>query len=249
MGLSLNSSLRLCAALAGVAVLALVAAPAEAARPQKLTVTVDNIRNGRPIPSTYAFCAPAKEGHTTDGGNKNPDIKWSAGPAGTKSYAVIVVDTSVPSVFDDANKEGKTIPASLKRINFYHMVLVDIPPTTTEIAEGADANGITPKGKPPGPTPYGVRGINDYTGAFAGNPKMAGSYGGYDGPCPPWNDERIHRYHFVVYALDVASVGLTGNFDGKAARKAFRKHVLARGEIVGTYTQNPAVAAKRTKRS
>jgi Raf kinase inhibitor-like YbhB/YbcL family protein len=249
MGLSLNSSVRGLAAGAAVVVLGLVAVPAEAARPQKLTVTVDKIANGRPIPSAYAFCMPAKEGHSTGGGNVNPHIKWSPGPDGTKSYAVIVVDTSVPSVFDDANKEGKTIPASLKRIDFFHMVLVDIPPTVTEIAEGADANGITPKGKPPGPTPYGMRGINDYTGAFAGDAKMAGNYGGYDGPCPPWNDERLHRYHFVVYALDVPSVGLSGNFDGKAARKSFRKHILARGEIVGTYTQNPALPAKRTKRS
>jgi len=36
-----------------------------------------------------------------------------------------------------------------------------------------------------GSTAYGVRGINDYTGWFAGDPEMAGNHGGYDGPCPP----------------------------------------------------------------
>ena len=33
---------------------------------------------------------------------------------------------------------------------------------------------------------------------------MFGDYYGYDGPCPPWNDELVHRYVFTLYALDVA---------------------------------------------
>jgi Raf kinase inhibitor-like YbhB/YbcL family protein len=222
--------------------------PATAAKPQKLTVTVDGFKTGSPIPGKFAFCVPAKEGHSTSGSNVNPDVKWSQGPAGTQSYAVIVVDTSVPSVFDDANQEGKTIPRSLKRIDFYHMVLVDVPASRTELAEGVDSSGITPKGKPPGKTDYGVRGVNDYGPAFAKDDKMAGNYGGYDGPCPPWNDERLHRYHFRVYALDVPSLGLSGNFGGKDVRKAMRKHVLAWGEVVGTYTQNPDVPAARSKK-
>jgi Raf kinase inhibitor-like YbhB/YbcL family protein len=227
----------------------LVGAPAAtAAKPQKLAVTVDDFKSGAHIPGKYAFCVPAKEGHSTSGENINPAIKWSAGPEGTKSYAVIVVDTSVPSVFDDADKEGKTIPKTMKRIDFYHMVLVDIPPTQTEIAEGADSKGITAKGKPPGKTENGVRGVNDYGPAFAQDDKMAGNYGGYDGPCPPWNDERLHRYHFRVYALDVPSLGLSGNFSGKDAVKAMRKHVLARGEVVGIYTQNPDLVAAKTRK-
>ena len=32
---------------------------------------------------------------------------------------------------------------------------------------------------------------------------MFGDYYGYDGPCPPWNDELVHRYVFTLYALDV----------------------------------------------
>ena len=54
--------------------------------------------------------------------------------------------------------------------------------------------------------PRGARqGINDYTGWFAGDKDMAGNYFGYDGPCPPWNDEIPHRYVFTLYALDVAA--------------------------------------------
>jgi hypothetical protein len=229
--------------LGGVAAVALVGATvdiAEAAAMKKLTVRVEGVasKNG-PIPPDYAFCVPSAQSHTTSGGNKNPAISWSNGPSGTQSYAIIVVDTDVPTVFDDANKEGRTIAKSLKRRNFYHMVLVDIPASKTALTSGADSAGITAKGKPPGPTPNGLRGINDYSGAMSGD--MAGNYGGYDGPCPPWNDSILHHYHFIVYALDVPSLGLSGNFTGVDAQAAITKHALAKGEVVGTYTQNPAL--------
>ena len=36
---------------------------------------------------------------------------------------------------------------------------------------------------------------------------MGGTYRGYDGPAPPWNDQRVHRYHFTLFALfDVGTV-------------------------------------------
>jgi Raf kinase inhibitor-like YbhB/YbcL family protein len=238
---------RMLAVLGGAAALALVAgAPggANAAAMKKLTVHVEGIRNNGAIPQQYAFCVPSDQGHTKRGANVNPAIKWSKGPAGTKSYAIIVVDTDVPTVFDDANKEGRTIAKTLKRRDFYHMVLVDIPVGNTALAKGADSSGVTEKGKPPGPTANGVRGINNYTQGMASNPQMAGNYGGYDGPCPPWNDELLHHYHFIVYALDVPSLGLTGNFGGPEAQAAIAKHALAKGEIVGIYTQNPALMKK-----
>jgi Raf kinase inhibitor-like YbhB/YbcL family protein len=227
-------------AIAGLALLVGAADhPAMAATSKKLAVTVEGIKNGARIPAEYAYCVPTDQGHTTDGANKNPSIKWSKGPAATQSYAIIVVDTDVPTVFDDANKEGKTIPASMKRRDFYHFILVDIPASKTELAMGADSDGITKGGKPAGATPNGVRGINDYSA----------TNGGYDGPCPPWNDQRLHHYHFIVYALDTASLGLSGKFGGPAAKAAMARHILAKGEVVGTYTQNPALGKKKAKAS
>jgi Raf kinase inhibitor-like YbhB/YbcL family protein len=228
----------------GILALALMGASGADAAVEQLRVSVDAIQNNGPIPAEYAFCVPSPQGHTTSGANKNPEITWSKGPAATKSYAIIVVDTDVPSVFDDADKEGKVIKQSLPRQDFYHMVLVDIPASQTRLAMGADSSGITPKGKKPGATPNGLRGINDYSGDMSGD--MAGNYGGYDGPCPPWNDERLHHYHFIVYAIGVPSLGLSGNFTGKDAQAAIAKHTLAKGEVVGTYTQNPALM-KKTK--
>ncbi len=70
---------------------------------------------------------------------------------------------------------------------------------------------------------------------------MSGDYFGYDGPCPPWNDEIPHRYVFTVFALDVPRVALEGRFDGHEVRKAIAGHVLAQASITGRYTLNPAV--------
>lgn len=203
-----------------------------------LQVTIDAWPNGDPIPEEFAFCVPADEGHVTPGRNRSPGIRWSGAPAGTKSYAIICCDPDVPSKPDNVNREDVTVPADLPRVDFYHWVLVDIPADRSELVPGEDSAGVTPGGKPLGKTEYGVRGINTFTDWFAGDDNMKGEYGGYDGPCPPWNDELLHHYHFTVYALDVASLGLSGAFGGGEALKALEGHVLASGEWVGTYTLN-----------
>jgi Raf kinase inhibitor-like YbhB/YbcL family protein len=227
--------------LCGAALVATVFLVPGMAMAAALKVTLDGVGNGEAMPAQYAFCVPAQQGHVTLGPDKNPTVSWSGAPKGTKSYAVIVVDPDVPSVPTDVNKEGKTIPKSLKRVNFYHWVLVDIPATVSAIDEGADSDKVMPHGKPPGPAKVGVRGINDYTKWFAGDEAMKGNYGGYDGPCPPWNDTIVHHYHFKVYALDVPTLKLSGNFDGPQALKAMKSHTLAKGESVGTYVLNPAM--------
>lgn len=56
------------------------------------------------------------------------------------------------------------------------------------------------------------------------------------------NDAIPHRYHFTVYALNVPSLGLSGEFTGPEALRAMEGHVLAQGEVAGLYTLNPDVA-------
>jgi len=209
--------------------LSLLAGPAFAAS-APLTVTLGGIENGQPIPEKFAYCAPDGNGKTKDGGNINPAISWSGAPEGTKSYAILVVDPDVPASFDNANKDGQTISDAFPRQNFYHWVLADIPPTFTTLPEGKDSSGMTKGGKPPGKTDYGINGKNDYSRAGMG------MGGGYDGPCPPWNDERLHHYHFRVYALDVPSLALSAPITGPQVEKAMEGHILAMGEVVGTYT-------------
>lgn len=195
-----------------------------------LNVTVDHFRTGGVIPPLYAFCVAAATGHTAPGQNVSPAISWSRGPSGTASYAIVVVDLDVPTVFTDANQEGRIIPASAKRGPWYHWLLVDIPPSITSLPEGADSKAGTPK--PAGPTPNGVRGLNDYGDGRAG----------YDGPCPPWNDAIVHHYHFRVYALNVARLPLPAKFAAADVLRVSQPHVLAWGEVAGLYTQNPDVA-------
>ena len=90
--------------------------------------------------------------------------------------------------------------------------------------------------------PRGAKqGINDYTGWFAGDKDMAGQYYGYDGPCPPWNDERVHHYVFTLYALDIAKLSLGAAFTGPEARKAMAGHILAQATLTGVYTLNPSL--------
>ena len=142
---------------------------------------------------------------------------------------------------EDVNQAGKTVPADLPRVDFYHWVLVDIPASVTGLEEGAASQGVTPRGKSVGQTPHGITGKNDYTGWFAGDPDMEGVYGSYDGPCPPWNDSIIHRYYFRVFALDVDTLNLSGAFTGQDALEAMEGHVLGEAGHMGTYSMNPSV--------
>ena len=151
-------------------------------------------------------------------------------------------DPDVPSQPDDVNQEGREVPASLPRVDFYHWLLVDIPASTTEIPEGSYSSGITPRGKA-GPLALdGTRqGLNDYTQWFAADHDMNGDYFGYDGPCPPWNDALNHRYVFTVYALDVPALDVEGRFTGADVLKAMEGHILAQAAITGMYSLNPKV--------
>ncbi|MCM2313962.1 MAG: YbhB/YbcL family Raf kinase inhibitor-like protein [Thermoanaerobaculia bacterium] len=203
-----------------------------------MKISSRSIAAGACIPPTYAMGVPGTDG-PVPGPNKSPHLAWAEFPPETKSFAIVCHDPDVPSRGDDVNKAGRVVPYDLPRVDFYHWLLIDIAPSTTELAEGVDSDGIVPKGKRPGRTAIGVRGINDYTSWFGDDPDMGGDYGGYDGPWPPFNDERLHHYHFTVYALDVPSLGLPEKFRGPGAMAAMKGHVLDKAELIGTYALNP----------
>lgn len=205
---------------------------------QELSVEVEGWANGEPIPSKFAFGQIPEQGRFALGGNISPTIRWSGAPESTQSFALLCHDPDVPSVGDDVNQEGKTVPSDLPRVDFYHWVLVNIPANTTQIAEGAASDQVTPRGKSAGQKPYGVAGLNTYTAWFEGDPDMGGNYADYDGPCPPWNDSILHRYFFTVYALDTEKLDLSGDFGGAEVLAAIEGHVLAKGSYMGTYTMN-----------
>jgi len=207
-----------------------------------MILTSDSFADGARIPGEFAFCIPADEGHVCLGSNANPHLAWKDVPPGTRSFVLICRDLDVPSVGDDVNQEGRTVHASLPRVEFFHWVLVDIAADTREIAAGSFSSEVTPGGKPGPDASAGCRqGINDFTAWFAEDSSMAGDYYGYDGPCPPWNDELRHHYVFTLYALDVARCAVDGRFGGADVRAAIEPHILAETSVIGTYSLNPAI--------
>ncbi len=103
--------------------------------------------------------------------------------------------------------------AATKRA-WVHWVLYDLPPDLPALEEGAGS------GRPP----HGARaGANDW------------AMPGYGGPCPPAGR---HRYVHRLFALDT----MLGDLDvptAAALRRAMAGHVLATGELVGTYQMRP----------
>ena len=200
----------------------------------------NSFAHGAPIPSGCAFgCAGGTGQPIVHAGNRNPHLAWDGLPAGVESLALLCVDPDAPTDPDTVNRHDRTVPLQQPRGEFVHWVLVDVPPGLGEIAEGACSDGVAAGGKrqPPGP-PGSRQGRNDYGGWFAGDPQMAGEYLGYDGPCPPFNDERVHRYQFRLYALDLARLSLPEAFGAEDVRRAIQGHVLAEAQLTGTYAIN-----------
>ncbi|MBI1920504.1 MAG: YbhB/YbcL family Raf kinase inhibitor-like protein [Geobacter sp.] len=87
-----------------------------------------------------------------------------------------------------------------------HWVVWNIPSETREIGERSVPAGA-------------VQGLNSW------------SRTGYGGPCPP---SGTHRYFFKVYALD-AMLNLKPLTTKAELEKAMAGHILAKGELMGTY--------------
>lgn len=203
-----------------------------------MRISTDSFRDGERLPEKLAYGAHDPAQHVRPAGNRNPHLAWSDLPEGTRSLVLVCHDSDVPTEPDDVNQEGRTVPASLLRTDFYHWVLVDVDPGAGEIAEGSHSDGVTPRGKGP-EAPHGRHGLNDFTAWFAGDPENEGQYFGYDGPCPPWNDELLHHYHFTLYATDLDRCPVDGAFRGPEVLEAIEGHVLGQARLTGTYAIYP----------
>ena len=205
----------------------------------------DSWTNGDRIPARYAAGKPTADGGVTFSDNLNPHLAWSELPPGTESLALICHDFDVPSRGDDVNQTDREVPADLPRVDFFHWVLIDLPPLPGIVAEGEFSRGFSARGKPGPATLRGARhGLNDYTGWFAGNPEMAGEYFGYDGPFPPFNDSLVHHYVFTLYAVALSRLPVEGRFNGLDVRNVLAGHVLAEATFSGTYTLNRRLLAQ-----
>ena len=202
----------------------------------------DSWTNGDRIPARYAAGKPTASG-VGFADNVNPHLAWSDVPAGTRSLVLVCHDFDVPSRGDDVNQPDREVPSDLPRVDFFHWVLVDLPPSRAQIAEGEFSRGFTERGKAGPATLHGARqGLNDYTNWFASDEQMRGDYFGYDGPFPPFNDSLVHHYVFTLYALDLERLPVDGRFTGADVRAALAGHVLAEATHSGTYTLNRRLA-------
>ena len=93
-----------------------------------------------------------------------------------------------------------------------HWVVYDLPGTATELPEDLHKGQYLPNGA--------KQGLNDF------------KHLGYGGPCPPQG--KPHRYFFKLYALD-AALDLKPGATKKELEAAMGKHVLAQGQLMGTY--------------
>jgi len=136
--------------------------------------------------------------YTCDGVDTSPPLEWSGTPNGTRSFALIVDDPDAPD------------PAKPLRV-YVHWVLLNIPATTSKLAENAAKTGL-PQGA--------VQGSNDWGKKT------------YGGPCPPIGR---HRYFFKLYALD--TVLDLKNPNKPQLEAAMKGHILGQAELIGTYSK------------
>lgn len=86
-----------------------------------LTVTSESVRDGGPLALAQWG---AGKGPGAGGSDASPQLSWSAGPAGTLSYAVTCFDPDAPT--------GS---------GFWHWAVCNIPAGVTALAENAGAPG------------------------------------------------------------------------------------------------------------
>lgn len=106
------------------------------AQAQDFTLTSPTIKPQASLTEEQVF-----NGFGCSGKNLSPALKWTAGPQGTKSYALTVYDPDAPT--------GS---------GWWHWVLYNIPANVTELASGAgDPSGkMLPAGSVQGRTDYGT---------------------------------------------------------------------------------------------
>ncbi len=226
--------------LAGVLAMSLPGAALAA----RFTLTLPGVPDGQPMPARYSFCTRGADQHIHPGSDISPPLTWSGVPAGTRSFALTMIDPDVPARMTEA--ETRTgVPVSAQRQIFVHWLLADMGPGLRALPEGADGDGPVAHGKPPIRTRYGVRGANDFTFALSEDARHNGVHAGYDGPCPPSIDLKPHGYEITLYALDVAHLPLDGGFTRDDLMAAMKGHVLGKARTIATYSiLKPSLRAK-----
>jgi len=160
------------------------------------TLVSDSFKDGDYLPNDLILSADF--GFGCAGRNRSPHLKWSDAPAGTKSFAVTCYDPDAPT--------GS---------GFWHWLVVNIPASVSELAEGAGSAG--------GQLPA----VALQTRTDFGAP-------GYGGPCPPPGDHP-HRYLFTIFAVKIDRLDVTAETSAAVVGFNLNFNTLARADLMGLF--------------
>jgi Raf kinase inhibitor-like YbhB/YbcL family protein len=164
--------------------------------PQVPSFTLESadVADGQMLPDAHVY-----NGFGMTGQNISPHLRWHGFPAETKSFMVTLYDPDAPT--------GS---------GFWHMVLLDVPASVTELATGAVSG--------------------DQSGLPAGAFCVRNDYGTKDfgGAAPPEGDPP-HRYVFAVHALKVDKLGVDSDVSPALAGFMSGFQTLARAVMIPVY--------------
>jgi Raf kinase inhibitor-like YbhB/YbcL family protein len=133
-------------------------------------------------------------------------------------------DVSPPLVWDGVPENAKELalicddPDAPTPEPWVHWVLYKLSPTVRELPQGV------PPGEQMDHPVAAMQGLNSWP---------SGQTIGYRGPAPP-PGHGVHHYHFRLYALD-CELTVNPGLDKRTLLQAMDGHVLAEGELMGTY--------------
>ena len=96
----------------------------------------DSFEHRGRIPAEFALGAP--DGF---GGNRNPHLAWDDVPDGTRSFALLCIDTDAPTDPSLAGRDDVEIPVEHPRGEFVHWAVADIAADVRAIEAGSASDG------------------------------------------------------------------------------------------------------------
>lgn len=177
-----------------LALIAALAGSTGSAAAGELMLTSPSLLGRQMLPNAQVL-----NGFGCSGGNLSPALAWHGLPDGTKSLAITAFDPDAPT--------GS---------GWWHWVVFNIPPSVTELPEGAGLEGGSelPEGA--------IQSRNDF-----GMPA-------YSGPCPPPGDP-AHRYVFTLWALKADALPLDRNASGAMVGFFLNQNVIERADFSAAY--------------